>query len=110
MRNKLRSKKFWFSLAGALILLLNLLGFRVDAPYVNEVLNAICGVLIVVGLMDEPQSEDIIECEADSGNKEPENETECAEKLDGKEVGQSDAEYVDSVQNLLEDESDYCRE
>lgn len=56
MRNKLRSKKFWFSLAGAVILLLNLLGFRVDAPYVNEVLNAICGVLIVVGLMDEPQS------------------------------------------------------
>ena len=59
MRNKLRSKKFWFSLAGAGILLLNLLGFRVDAPYVNEVLNAICGVLIVVGLMDELQSEDI---------------------------------------------------
>lgn len=57
MTDKIRTKKFWISLAGIVIMLLQLLGVKVDAPYVNEVINSICAVCVVIGLMDGGKNE-----------------------------------------------------
>lgn len=52
MSGKYKSKKFWISLVGMVVLLLQLLGVKVDVPYVNEVVNSICAICIFVGLLD----------------------------------------------------------
>ena len=56
MRQKLKSKKFWLSLAGVTVMLLQLFGIKVDGPYVNEIVDSICAVLILIGLID-PQTD-----------------------------------------------------
>ena len=51
MKNKLKSKGFWLSLSGAIIVLLQTLGVKFDVVYLNEVVSAVCSLLIVVGIM-----------------------------------------------------------
>lgn len=51
MKNKLKSKGFWLSLSGAVIVLMQTLGVKFDVAYVNEVISAVCSLLIVVGIM-----------------------------------------------------------
>ena len=46
---KLRSVKFWLSLAGAVVIALQLFGVKVSAPYINEVVSAVCSVFVVLG-------------------------------------------------------------
>lgn len=51
MKDKLKSKGFWISLTGAVVVLMQTLGVKFDVAYVNEVISAVCAVLIVVGVM-----------------------------------------------------------
>lgn len=51
MKNKLKSKGFWMSVASATVVLMQTLGVKFDAVYVNEVISAVCALLIVVGVM-----------------------------------------------------------
>lgn len=77
MQTKYRSKKFWFSLVGAVVMLLNVLGIKINAPFVNEVLNAVCAVLIVIGLLDEPKTEEnLTETTEEDGEKSDEQTNE----------------------------------
>lgn len=57
MSDKLKSKKFWISLAGAAIMLLQLLGVRIDVPYVSEIISSICAACVLVGLLEAPKEE-----------------------------------------------------
>jgi uncharacterized membrane protein len=53
MKDKLRSKKFWLSLAAAVVVLLQCLGVKIDAPVVNEAVCTVCGVLVLIGLITD---------------------------------------------------------
>ena len=64
--NKLKSVKFWLSLTGAVVLVLQLLGVKISAPYINEIASAVCSVFVILGIM-VPDNET-----AESGAKEPE--------------------------------------
>jgi hypothetical protein len=55
---KLRSVKFWLSLAGAVVIALQLFGVKVSAPYINEVVSAVCSVFVVLGIMIPDAGED----------------------------------------------------
>ena len=49
--NKLKSVKFWLSLTGAVVLVLQLLGVKISAPYINEIASAVCSVFVILGIM-----------------------------------------------------------
>ena len=51
---KLRSKSFWVQLIGAVVLLLGLCGVKIDAPYAGEITEALCSLLIILGLITAP--------------------------------------------------------
>ena len=51
MKEKLKTKSFWLSIVGAVIVLLQAFGLKVDVPVINEVITAICSVAIVAGVM-----------------------------------------------------------
>ncbi len=78
MASKLRSKKFWISFAGIVIMLLQLFGVKVNAPYVNELLDSVCAVCILVGLLDAPKDDtekgDLYNEDRLTGNDVPSNE------------------------------------
>ena len=86
-KNKLTSKTFWLSLAAAVVVALQCFGVRVDAPYVNEAVSALCTVFIVLGIMRDDRK---IEISAEE-NGEPDNndgeEDNVADQNDGENVG-----------------------
>ncbi len=53
MKNKIKTKSFWIGLAGAVIMLLQTLGLRINAPVVNEVISSLCAIAILFGVMTD---------------------------------------------------------
>ena len=51
--DKMKSKTFWLALAGAVVVFLQTSGVKVDAPYVNELVTALCAVLVVLGIVKD---------------------------------------------------------
>ena len=40
------------------LMLLQLAGVKVDAPYVNEIVNSVCAICVFVGLLDGGKAQD----------------------------------------------------
>lgn len=51
MKDKLRSKSFWMSLIGALLVFLQTLGFTFNIPAVSEAVSAGLAILVVTGII-----------------------------------------------------------
>lgn len=61
MKINLKNKTFWLSIASAIVLMAQqigqLFGFSVASDTIMQVVNAICGVLIVLGILNNPAKE-----------------------------------------------------
>ena len=101
MKNKIKSYGFWTALAGAVVVLVNALGqmfgFSVDNEIITNVIMAIAGVLIVLGVVTMPKGED-------GNQQEGESEETDAES---KEI---DAESESETLSSAEDEKDLSSE
>ena len=101
MKNKIKSYGFWTALAGAVVVLVNALGqmfgFSVDNEIITNVIMAIAGVLVVLGMVTMPKGED-------SNQQEGKSEETDAES---KEI---DAESESESLFLAEDEKDLSTE
>ncbi len=80
MKNKIKSYGFWTALAGAVVVLVNALGqmfgFSVDNEIITNVIMAIAGVLVVLGVVTMPKGEDgNQQGESEETNAESESET-----------------------------------
>ena len=51
MKEKLRSKSFWMSLIGALLVFAQAVGLKFDIPAVNEIIRAGLTLLVVIGII-----------------------------------------------------------
>ena len=100
MKNKIKSYGFWTALAGAVVVLINALGkafgFSIDNEVVTNLIMAIAGVLVVLGVVTMPKGED--------GNQQGESEETDAES---KEI---DAESESETLSSDEDEKDLSTE
>lgn len=100
MKNKIKSYGFWTALAGAVVVLVNALGqmfgFSVDNEIITNVIMAIAGVLVVLGVVTMPKG--------DSNQQEGKSEETDAES---KEI---DAESEIETLFLAEDEKDLSAE
>ena len=101
MKNKIKSYGFWTALAGAVVVLVNALGqmfgFSVDNEIITNVIMAIAGVLVVLGVVTMPKGED--------GNQQEEE----SEESDA-ESKETDAESEIETLFLAEDEKDLSAE
>ena len=94
MKNKIKSYGFWTALAGAVVVLVNALGqmfgFSVDNEIITNVIMAIAGLLVVLGVVTMPKGDNQDEKESDEKPKqensvcEGENLNDCL--LDKKEL------------------------
>ena len=81
--NKFRTVSFWMSLCGAVVILLTTLGIRIDADYVNEVVTALSGVLVLLGVLTAPDgSQTPAKVDENSATKEVDDNS------DAKDVGE----------------------
>ena len=53
MKDKLRSKNFWMSLIGALLVFLQTLGLTLNIPAVNEAVGSGLALLVVMGIISD---------------------------------------------------------
>lgn len=65
MKDKIKSFGFWTALAGAVVVLVDALGsvfgFKVEEELVRNIIMAIAGVLVVLGVVTMPKSDKIEE-------------------------------------------------
>lgn len=95
MLKKLKSVKFWLSLSGAVVIVLQLFGLKISAPYVNEVVSAICSVFVILGIMVPDNRDDL-----------PGEENERDNQGDADGAGDEEdggAEEKENEQNLPDD-------
>ena len=101
MKNKIKSYGFWTALAGAVVVLVNALGqmfgFSVDNEIITNVIMAIAGVLVVLGVVTMPKGEDGNQQEGESEETDAESE-------------EIDAESESETLFLAEDEKDLSTE
>lgn len=64
LKNKLKSYSFWVSLTAGIILVINCFleqfGMKIDDVFVNSLVNSICGVLVILGLLTNTNSKTVL--------------------------------------------------
>ncbi len=59
LKNKVKNYGFWMSLTGAVILMLqtigNYCGFSINSVAIESIITSICGVLVVLGIISNPE-------------------------------------------------------
>lgn len=88
MKKRIKQYSFWTGLSAALVILIGSIakafGFHFKEEIVSEIIMAICGVLVVLGVVNAPFKEDEETDKKDQTAKEekPEQETEQEESKD----------------------------
>lgn len=54
MKEKLKNYGLWISIASCGVMILQACGLRIDVPIVNEIITAILGVLVTLGIISDP--------------------------------------------------------
>lgn len=71
--SKLRQYGFWISLTGAVILLLQVIGkqfgFAINEQFISEFVTAICGILVILGIIIKPSDNDSMDSESDQDHQ-----------------------------------------
>ena len=100
MKNKFKSFGFWSALAGAVVVLLNALGrafgFAVQEELVTDIIMAVAGVLVVLGVVTMPKGEAQKTSEqndVNQGEKQEENQTENSENAQTETEENQDQTY-----------------
>ena len=62
LKDRIKTYNFWVSLASALFLIINVIGrkfnFYVDEGIFNDIFTAICGILVLLGIIVPPKTKD----------------------------------------------------
>lgn len=53
-KNRLTNYNFWISIVSAVLLILQAFDFEYDIAYVNEIATAVLGLLVVIGIINDP--------------------------------------------------------
>lgn len=54
MNSRFKNYGFWTAIISSAFILLQAFGIKINAPYVNEIITAILGVLVVLGIINNP--------------------------------------------------------
>lgn len=54
MKEKIKTKSFWLSVVAAVVLVLQNVGLKIDVPYINQIVESLCALMIVLGIFTAP--------------------------------------------------------
>jgi len=53
-KNRFTNYNFWISIVSAVLLILQAFEFQFDIMYINEIATAVLGLLVVIGIINDP--------------------------------------------------------
>lgn len=53
LKSKVRNYGFWISIISAVLIIVQALGFNVNIPVIKEILVAVCGVFVALGIISD---------------------------------------------------------
>ena len=56
MKDKLKNYGLWVSIASTVIMILQACGLKFDVPVVNEIITAVLGIFVTLGIVSNPSS------------------------------------------------------
>lgn len=54
MLKRMKNYGFWISIVSAILILLQAFGLKIDLPYINEIVSAVLGLLVILGIVNNP--------------------------------------------------------
>ena len=106
MKEKFKSYSFWMSVTASIILVLNnlgnVLGFSVQSETVTKIVDSICGVLILFGIITMPKSKE----ETDNEKTLQQNEKETKDESQDKSTEKPEAVLTKVAKNTKETNED----
>ena len=91
-KKRLTNYNFWISIVSAVLLILQAFKFEFDIAYINEIVTAVLGLLVVIGIISDPTRGSV---KSNATQKEEKNET----KLETEAVPCANEDEADSVIN-----------
>lgn len=111
MKEKFKSYSFWMSVTAAVILVINnigkVLGFEVDGKVVTQIVDSICGVLILFGVITmakTKKTDEDVESNTDE-LKSDDNFDTCEKESLNSKLNQECVNTSDAFKNIEDDES-----
>lgn len=96
-RNRLTNYNFWISMVSAILLLFQAFDFEFDILYVNEILTAILGLLVVVGIISDP-TKTMVETKTETTEKKEPKASDSTDELDSKIESSKEQEIMPNVE------------
>ena len=83
-KNRFTNYNFWISIVSAVLLILQAFKFQFDIVYINEIATAVLGLLVVIGIINDPTKTSVkIE------NSAVKKETKKVDKVEENEVNKA---------------------
>lgn len=99
IKDRIKSKSFWAGLIGSVFLILSAFGVDVGDQTASAVINAVCSLLVVLGIVASPVS--------DGGQPSGADGLPFGDIADGCDVGLIDCEHADGERdNEIDGDSD----
>lgn len=74
-KNRLTNYNFWISIVSAVLLIFQAFDFHFDVAYINEIATAVLGLLVVIGIINDPTKTTVEKVEVKTEPKEEKVET-----------------------------------
>ena len=79
-KNRFTNYNFWISIVSAVLLILQAFEFQFDIMYINEIATAVLGLLVVIGIINDP-TKTSVKVENNASKKENKKEVKFEEPI-----------------------------
>ena len=109
-KNRFTNYNFWISIVSAVLLILQAFEFQFDIMYINEIATAVLGLLVVIGIINDP-TKTSVKTDTTVGKKEKAKDTAENVKVDDVEVEienvkNEDVNSEEKIQNSILNKED----
>lgn len=87
-KNRLTNYNFWISIVSAVLLILQAFEFQFDIMYINEIATAVLGLLVVIGIINDP-TKSAAKKESTTETKSEENTTQIEDEITKVDIAQN---------------------
>ena len=102
-KNRLTNYNFWISIFSAILLVLQALKIEFDIAYVNEIFTAVLGLLVVIGIINDP-TRTSVKSVTKENNKIKETKNETTEEIKTENIAETEIEEKTILESEVNEE------
>ena len=101
MKNRLTNYNFWISMVSAVLLILQAFDLQFDIEYINEIVTAVLGLLVVIGIISDPTKSSTVSSNNSTSTNQPTETTNTTKEETKGENANENEEKKDIEANKL---------